>query len=105
MLSPNDQNDFDAFKNVPANRWFALLVSQAVKTELKNFVNEVKQADTEAKLYTINEVCEMFHITPATVHNWRKRGWIVGSRVGKNRYFTREELDQARRLNQIGERY
>ncbi|MGN6638406.1 MAG: helix-turn-helix domain-containing protein [Mucilaginibacter sp.] len=49
---------------------------------------------------TIQDICDRFSVCKGTVHNWKNRGLIVGKKVGKNRYFTEDEVRGA--LNQYG---
>ena len=46
----------------------------------------------ESPLLTIEDIARKFKVTKATVHNWKKRGSIIGQKLGKNRYFTEEEV-------------
>ncbi|GAC1562718.1 MAG: hypothetical protein NVS3B13_36050 [Mucilaginibacter sp.] len=46
-------------------------------------------------LMTITEVSEKFKVTKTTIQNWRRRELIVGTKIGKNRYFTHEEINAA----------
>lgn len=54
-----------------------------------------RQEKQKQPLLTLAEIAEKFKVTKATIHNWRKEGLITGSKVGKNRYFTEEEVRKA----------
>jgi len=41
---------------------------------------------------TIGDIAKRFKVSKATVHNWMARGIIKGVKVGKNRYFTEDEI-------------
>ncbi|HEY2582285.1 MAG TPA: helix-turn-helix domain-containing protein [Mucilaginibacter sp.] len=43
-------------------------------------------------LSTITDIAKRFKVSKTTIHNWMQRGIIHGSKVGKNRYFTEEEI-------------
>ncbi|HTE01714.1 MAG TPA: helix-turn-helix domain-containing protein [Mucilaginibacter sp.] len=105
VLTPQEQFAYEAFRRNPETKFFQILVEEAVAQALSGFIAKLNAAKAESKLYSIKEICENFRVTPATVHNWRKKGWLVGSRMGKNRYFTRDEIDLSIRLYQIGDRY
>ncbi|WP_426672050.1 helix-turn-helix domain-containing protein [Mucilaginibacter sp. McL0603] len=44
---------------------------------------------------TIADIAVTFKVTKTTVQNWIMRGTITGRKVGKNRYFTYDEVKQA----------
>jgi len=46
-------------------------------------------------LLTIPDIAKRFKVTKATIHNWIKREIITGTKVGKNRYFTEDEVKEA----------
>ncbi len=48
--------------------------------------------DGSKTLSTIGDVAKRFKVSKATVHNWLHRGIIKGIKVGKNRYFTEDEI-------------
>ena len=45
-----------------------------------------------APMMTIADVAKKFKVTKTTVQNWIRRGTITGRRLGKNRYFSYEEV-------------
>lgn len=45
------------------------------------------------------EVAQIFKVHPATIANWALRGLIVGSRIGKNWFFTEEAVQDAMETN------
>lgn len=48
--------------------------------------------DGSKTLSTIGDISKRFKVSKATVHNWLNRGIVKGVKVGKNRYFTEEEI-------------
>ena len=48
--------------------------------------------DGSKNLLTINDIAKRFKVSKATIHNWLNRGIIKGIKVGKNRYFTEDEI-------------
>ena len=46
-------------------------------------------------LLTISDIANKFSVSKTTVHNWRRRKIIIGRTVGKNRYFTEDEVQAA----------
>ena len=48
--------------------------------------------DGSKTLSTIGDIANRFKVSKATVHNWMARGIIKGVKVGKNRYFTEDEI-------------
>lgn len=48
--------------------------------------------DGSKSLSTLSDVAKRFKVSKATVHNWMGRGIIKGVKVGKNRYFTEDEI-------------
>jgi excisionase family DNA binding protein len=48
--------------------------------------------DGARSLSTIADIAKRFKVSKTTVHNWIRRGIIRGIRVGKNRYFTEDEI-------------
>jgi len=105
MFTPLQQQEFAAYEQLPETLYLRMLLKESLEEFFKKKQEEQISPTMSSKLFTISEICEMFKITPATVHNWKKRGWLIGSRLGKNRYFTREEIDRAMRLYQVGNRY
>ncbi|MEW6009076.1 MAG: MerR family transcriptional regulator [Candidatus Omnitrophota bacterium] len=49
-------------------------------------------------LYTIGIVAKLLGVCPATLRIWERRGLIKPERLGKNRFYSRCDLE---RLNQI----
>ena len=48
--------------------------------------------DGSKNLLTISDIAKRFKVSKATIHNWLNRGIINGIKVGKNRYFTEDEI-------------
>ena len=45
-------------------------------------------------LYTIGIVAKLLKVCPATLRIWEKNGLIKPARLGKNRYYSKADLDQ-----------
>jgi hypothetical protein len=104
-LTAQEQQEFEKFKNQPTSKYFVILIQEIFEQSLKDFISRIKSAENDQKLFTIGEICEFFSVTAATVHNWKKRGWLIGRRIGKNRYYSQEEVDGAKSISTIGRRY
>lgn len=64
-----------------------------VKDSLSEFLIDFhKQELAKSPLMTIPCMAKKFKVTKATIHNWMNSGLIHGSKVGKNRYFTEDEV-------------
>ena len=50
------------------------------------------QSDETKPLLTIGELAVRFKVSKATIHNWMAKGIVKGVKVGKNRYFTENEI-------------
>lgn len=63
---------------------------------IERLYEKMKAKELEEKpLMTIADIAEKFQVTKTTVQNWIRRGTITGNKVGKNRYFTNEEVATA----------
>lgn len=50
--------------------------------------------DSELKVYTIKEVCEILKVSRRTIYNYLDNGTLKGVRIGKHVRFTHEEIKQ-----------
>ena len=74
--------------------------------ELAPFIKEVKQlknevaslrgqlSDGDNTMYTIEDLCKLFNVTKATVHNWVKAGKLIKYKLGARSLFKREEVEK-----------
>jgi hypothetical protein len=44
-------------------------------------------------LVTIGQAAALFHRTPRTLRNWRRRGWLRAVRIGGGLYFRAAEIE------------
>lgn len=48
-------------------------------------------------MFTLQQFCEVFHVTRFTVYNWLKAGKIHPVRVGRRWLFSQEEMDRIKK--------
>lgn len=58
-----------------------------------NNSNAVKQ-NIEQQLFSESEVLKMLGVTRPTLERWRLKGYIKCVRIGRNRRYTKEQIDQ-----------
>jgi len=82
-------------------RWLEKIFKDFVKEALTEFKEEQKKLEqlNEPPL-NIDEIAKRFKVCKATIHNWINRGIITGNKLGKNRFFTYDEVRAA--LKQYG---
>ena len=95
MNNLNEEAVLNEFKNSPMGKALQIIFAETLVTELKKYGLEREKKTTVPGFYEIKDICAMFKITPQTLHNWKNRGWISGTRMGKSRFFTKEEVEQA----------
>lgn len=72
---------------------FVELIRSVVKEELEKFSSRQISADfktsglTYKPLYKMDEVCQMFDITPPTVYDWIKHGKLKPKKVRSRVFF------------------
>ena len=77
-------------------RWLEQIMKDYFKESLEELLTELKEREQEkTPLLTIDDIAKRFKVTKATIHNWINRKIIVGNKVGKNRYFTEDEVRDA----------
>jgi len=77
-------------------RWLEQIMKEYFKEALEGLLTELKEREQEkSPLLTIDDIAKRFKVTKATIHNWINRQIIVGNKVGKNRYFTEDEVRNA----------
>ena len=69
-----------------------------IRDEVSKLIDLVKnQAEKEKqkpKPLSIQDVCDRYEITKATVHNLMKKGTITGVKIGKGRFFHIDEIEK-----------
>ena len=76
--------------------WLEKIFKDFVKEALIEHKQDQKQLEElKEPLLTIADLAKRFKVCKATVHNWINEGIITGKKVGKNRYFTEEEVRAA----------
>lgn len=57
---------------------------------------ELRQASINQKetSWDIEGLGKKFDVSKTTIHNWIKRGWIKGKKVGKARFFDQSDIDE-----------
>lgn len=74
-------------------RVFEKIIRQFFTESLEAVLLKRKDMEDGAKpLSTIGDIAKRFKVSKATIHNWIRRGVIKGIKVGKNRYFTEDEI-------------
>lgn len=67
-------------------------------------VNELKQSQQLAnpqtisqpeEYLTVKDVADLFHISIATVNNWRREGILVAYQIGGKVFFKRSEIENS----------
>lgn len=53
-----------------------------------------RQMEIESKFYTIKEVAQLFHVSEMWVRRRMNAGEIPSFKLGRRRFFKREEIDQ-----------
>ena len=96
MLDRKDEEIIRELRMEYKIKWFEVIIKDFLKEGIAEFVKEQKQLEElKNPLLTIDDIAKRFKVCKATVHNWINRGIIIGMKVGKNRYFTEEEVRAA----------
>jgi hypothetical protein len=93
MFNDKDEKIFDELRKDFKFRMMEKAIKQFFTESLEAVL--LKQQDTKdgaKSLSTIPDIAKRFKVSKATVHNWINRGIVRGVKVGKNRYFTEEEI-------------
>ena len=61
----------------------------------KLMINHNRLDNQNRPLLDIGGIAKMFNVTKTTIHNWRRRGLIVGEKMLKGRFFTEQEVRDA----------
>ena len=93
MLSDNDEEILRELKTDFRFRMMEKIIKQFFTESLEAVLLKQKDlAEGTRTLSTIADIAIRFKVSKATVHNWLNQGLLSGLKVGKNRYFTEEEI-------------
>jgi hypothetical protein len=96
MFDSKDEQIIRELRGEYKFKWLEKIFKDYVKEALTEFSEELKKLEeSKNPLMTISDVVLRFKICKATLHNWINRGAITGTKLGKNRYFTEEEVREA----------
>jgi excisionase family DNA binding protein len=84
---------------------FELLIESIVERlfdeKFSSKEKELREAAEPKKYYTRKEVCEIYHVSLMTLHNWVMSGKLVQRKIGKRVLFDRQEVDDAVKTQQV----
>jgi len=93
MLTRKDEHIIRELRMDIKLKWMEQIMKQFFMESMEMLLLKLKcQADETKPLLTITDLAMRFKVSKATIHNWINRGIIEGVKVGKNRYFTEDEL-------------
>jgi excisionase family DNA binding protein len=93
MLTHKDEQIIRELRMDFKFKWMEQIMKQFFMESLETFQLRLKyQSDETKPLLTIADIAKKFKVSKATIHNWLNRGIIQGVKVGKNRYFTEDEI-------------
>lgn len=94
-----DSNESNAIRELKMDfriKYLESFLKNYLEDALEQHFQKIKNLDQAKDPYlTISGIAQRFQVTKATIHNWIKRGTIVGKKLGKNRYFSEEEVKNA----------
>lgn len=94
MLTQKDQHTIKELRLKIKLKWLEQIMKQFFTESLEAVLSKNRDQIIETKsIFTIADICKRFKVTKTTIHNWINRGIIKGVKVGKNRYFTEEEIN------------
>jgi predicted DNA-binding transcriptional regulator AlpA len=79
---------------------FLLMVRAVVKEELERFASKQVAANykvaglTYKPLYKMDEVCEIFAITPPTIYDWIKHGKLKPKKIRSRVFFLWNDIQE-----------
>ena len=71
------------------------LVREEVGKLMEEVRNQAIKGKQKPKPLSIQDVCDRYEITKATVHNLMKKGTIKGFKMGKGRFFHLDEIEKS----------
>jgi len=51
------------------------------------------ESKQESDLMTVDEVCNLLHVTPATLHNWHRVGYLTKVKIGRRVLYHRQDVE------------
>lgn len=87
---------------------FVQMIRAVVKEELEKFAS--RQVGSEYKisgmtykpLYKMDEVCQLFNITPPTIYEWIKHGKLKPKKVRSRVYFLWNDIQELLQEKRVG---
>lgn len=74
-------------------------IADKVESRLFDRLTKFLSDNQPNRYYTAEEICRMFSITKATIHNYRQRDIIKSYRLGSRVYYRLEEIEAAMIIN------
>ncbi|MGF7039111.1 helix-turn-helix domain-containing protein [Mucilaginibacter lappiensis] len=94
MLTSKEQQTIKELRLKIKLKWLEQIMKQFFTESLEAVLFKNQSQIVEIKsIFTIADICKKFQVSKATIHNWINRGIIKGAKVGKNRYFTDDEIN------------
>lgn len=56
-------------------------------------VSPIECKQEQRDLMTVPEVCEYLHVTPATLHNWHRVGYLTKVKIGRRVLYHRQDVE------------
>lgn len=70
------------------------IVANRVTEQIKHTFDSNKPESSSMKLYTVNQVCDMLHISKSKLYRHKNEGRLVPAKyVGRNPLFSQESID------------
>ncbi|MDB9994421.1 helix-turn-helix domain-containing protein [Flavobacteriaceae bacterium] len=70
-------------------------ISDAVKTQLSKFKEQLLSKDANDDLLTRKQACEFLQIDQSTLWHWTNKGKVIAYGIANRRYYKRSELMEA----------
>ena len=77
------------------------IVERLVEKKFSIKEKELREASEPKKYYTRKEVCEIYHVSLMTLHNWVMSGKLVQRKIGKRVLFDRDSINKAVSTQQV----
>lgn len=58
-------------------------------------------ASKKNMVYTIDDLAEMFKVTPRTIYNWKDQGLMSFTQIGSKTYMTSAQLEEFLARNEV----
>lgn len=72
-------------------------IHSILSNQLKLFemIEKIKNPkDQELKVYSLEQVAEIFHVTLRTIYNWKEQGILPCTIIGSKSYLTEAQLQE-----------